>query len=277
MSQGDSEPPLDDSNGSSFNKSLLSLDKRRSLIEQAYTMRSRDFDRIKDNVIKPTLKDNESLLLLPYQDVLGIFEFTTKAPVWMHAVTWIPLCVYVWAALMKEHTPVTFMYCLCGSVVTWPLTEYVLHRFLFHFPVLWADGLLVSGVVNVIRLLVHTVHHAHPTDKMRIVTPLPLSLPVAALLLGPIVYYCPPRNLDLAYAWCTGMILGYVLYDMIHYYMHFGRPSELPDWLGPVKTNLRALHVSHANHHYSKMGHTESFGVSDTRWDYVFGTAKKRC
>jgi len=59
---------------------------------------------------------------------------------------------------------------------------------------------------------------------------------------------------------------------MVHYYLHFGTPSELPEWSQPVKKWVRALHKAHANHHYAEKGVRESFGVSHMIWDEVFGT-----
>jgi hypothetical protein len=228
------------------------------------------FDVIKDNLVKPVLKDNESLVILP--EPLRSLEFTTKAPVWMHLVTWIPFCTYVWVDVIQHHTHETVGMFAFAFAVLWPLTEYLLHRFAFHFPVAWAGCLpqWAGGSVNVVRLLVHTVHHAHPQDRLRLVTPLTLSVPIALLVLSPVFWIAPTR--DLAWAWCTGLLMGYVLYDMAHYYMHFGRPSELPDWLGPIKRHVRELHKAHANHHYSNGGHRESFGVAHTLWDHVFGT-----
>ena len=251
---------------------VAALDPSSSVITQAFWMRSSEFDRIKDKLITPSLQETQSLILL--MPFLSAFEFTTKAPVWMHAVTWIPACVAVWSVLMTQHTIWTLLAFVCASCVAWPLAEYLLHRFVFHFPVAWADRFprFICGPVNVFRLLVHTVHHAHPKDRMRIITPLPLSLPVAVLLLYPVFRVSPSQ--DMAYAWSTGMILGYVLYDMMHYYVHFGRPWELPEWLGPLKAHACALHKAHANHHFSSKGYETSFGVAHTFWDQALGTSK---
>jgi sterol desaturase/sphingolipid hydroxylase (fatty acid hydroxylase superfamily) len=242
------------------------LDPSSSVIVQAYWMRSRDFDRIKDKLITPALSEDQSIVLFG-----GAFEFVTKAPVWMHAVTWIPLCVYAWVVLMVEHTLWTFSVFVFAAFVAWPLTEYLLHRFAFHFPVAWADGFphFVSGPVNVFRLLLHTVHHAHPKDKLRIVTPLAMSIPIAVLLYPTTRFF---ESADAGYAWSTGMTMGYVAYDLTHYYMHFGKPWDLPEWLGPIKPWANELFMAHANHHYANEGYKQSFGVGHTLWDHVFGT-----
>lgn len=242
----------------------IPLDRTRSVILQAYTM-GEAFDVIKDAlIVNPTMKSGESLIILP--PLLAPLEFTTKAPVWLPLVVWLPVCWALWMRCIVQHSAWTGVACIGACLVVWPLLEYVLHRFIFHMPVAWAKG---NGIVNVVRLLLHTVHHAHPTDALRIVTPIPLSGAVALLVLPGVFLACPTR--DIAYAFTTGLILGYLSYDMMHYYLHFGRPNALPDWM-PGKAWLRRLHKSHANHHFAPHGYRESFGVAHTTWDAVFGT-----
>ncbi len=59
----------------------------------------------------------------------------------------------------------------------------------------------------------------------------------------------------------SGTTLAYLIYDLIHYYMHHGTP----------KINyIKDLKKYHMLHHY-KMG-TIGFGVSNKLWDFIFGS-----
>lgn len=241
------------------------LNPMHSLIAQAWNMGEK-FDKAKDQLITPTFDEWQSLPLLP--PPLESLEFLTKAPVWMHLVTWIPAVLFVWIKVIEKRTLGTYCIAWFGFIVVWPLVEYMLHRFVFHSPVAWAKG---NGAVNVIRLLMHTVHHAHPRDRMRIVTPLPMSILIGAVIAPP-VFWLLKNNSDEAWALICGITLGYVFYDMVHYYLHFGTPEALPLYTEPFRSWLRALHKAHANHHYARDGMKESFGVSHMLWDEIFRT-----
>ncbi|MGO9674557.1 MAG: sterol desaturase family protein, partial [Methylocella sp.] len=62
-----------------------------------------------------------------------------------------------------------------------------------------------------------------------------------------------------------GFIIGYLGYDMVHYYTHHAKPTTR---LGQT---LRRLHLLH---HFRDP--TRGFGVSAPWWDYVFGTQHVR-
>ena len=247
-----------------------------SAIVQGYQMTSEDFDVIKDSVAGRRLEPQNSLRLLPTTGWLAPLEPVTYAPWWLHLVTWVPACVvtYIWAL---PHTLRTWYFIVMGFVGFWPLTEYLVHRFVFHSSVAWAKCLPrpLQGCVNVLRLLCHTVHHAHPTDRLRIVTPLPMSLVIAAFVFSTILVVVPDRNG--AVALLVGVVLGFVYYDYVHYDLHLGIPLEQwPAWI-PAYITARVLRLrrAHRNHHYAPNGHEASFGVSSSEWDSVFGTLAK--
>ncbi|KAK1555346.1 hypothetical protein Q3G72_025188 [Acer saccharum] len=58
-----------------------------------------------------------------------------------------------------------------------------------------------------------------------------------------------------------GTLLGYVMYDCTHYYLHHGKPS---------KGYSRDLKRYHLNHHFRIQ--SEGFGITSSLWDRVFGT-----
>jgi dihydroceramide fatty acyl 2-hydroxylase len=61
-----------------------------------------------------------------------------------------------------------------------------------------------------------------------------------------------------------GGLLGYVIYDVTHYYLHHGQPS---------KDSLRHLKKYHLNHHFRIQN--KGFGITSSVWDRVFGTLPK--
>ncbi len=135
--------------------------------------------------------------------------------------------------------------------ILWTLTEYLGHRYLFHaeFPGRWGARL---------HFLIHGVHHDHPNDPLRLVMPPLLSAPIMliALLIGRVLFGIP-----LVYPALMGFMLGYLSYDMVHYYVHHAEP----------KTRLgRSLRRVHMLHHFRDP--ERGFGVSAPWWDKIFGT-----
>ncbi len=138
-----------------------------------------------------------------------------------------------------------------AGYITWTLTEYFGHRFLFHaeFP-----GKLGARI----HYLIHGVHHDHPSDPLRLVMPPLLSAPIMAasfVILRPI---CGPMLILPVWA---GFIAGYIAYDMVHYHVHHAQPRT---WAG------RMLRRRHMLHHFRDS--SLWFGVSAPWWDDLFGT-----
>lgn len=136
----------------------------------------------------------------------------------------------------------------------WTLFEYWLHRIVFHFE---PEG----GVGARLHWIIHGVHHDHPNDPMRLVMPPAVSVPLAAAVFG-LLYlifggrYAPGLG--------AGFFVGYLVYDMMHYYLHHFRPRG---WLG------RMLRERHMRHHFQD--DTRGFGISAPYWDEVFGTSTR--
>jgi dihydroceramide fatty acyl 2-hydroxylase len=173
----------------------------------------------------------------------------------------VPLVIFIPAiavlfALGQEGTPPLEVAGLIGGgYLFWTLTEYWMHRLVFHFEP-------QEGVGARLHWIIHGVHHDHPNDPMRLVMPPSVSLPLAAGFCGlfVLVLGTPP-----AYLFATGFLAGYLLYDMTHYHLHHHAPRTR---LGKL---LRELHM---RHHFQD--DTRGFGVSAPFWDYVFGTPLKR-
>src|SRR2546421_8605902 len=65
---------------------------------------------------------------------------------------------------------------LLGGYVFWTLTEYWLHRIVFHFEP-------EKGIGARLHWIIHGVHHDHPNDPMRLVMPPSVSVPLSALFI----------------------------------------------------------------------------------------------
>jgi dihydroceramide fatty acyl 2-hydroxylase len=136
----------------------------------------------------------------------------------------------------------------------WTLFEYWLHRIVFHFEP--TDGLGAR-----LHWIIHGVHHDHPNDPLRLVMPPAVSVPLAAAVFG-VLYlifgsrYAPPLG--------AGFFTGYLVYDMMHYYLHHFRPHGR---LG------RMLRERHMRHHFQD--DTRGFGISAPYWDEVFRTSAR--
>jgi sterol desaturase/sphingolipid hydroxylase (fatty acid hydroxylase superfamily) len=141
---------------------------------------------------------------------------------------------------------------LLGGYLFWTLTEYWLHRIVFHFEP-------EKGIGARLHWIIHGVHHDHPNDPMRLVMPPSVSVPLSALfVLGFYAVLGSPAFLPFS----AGFLAGYLLYDMLHYHMHHHRPTTA------VGKRLRELHM---RHHFQN--HERGYGVSAPFWDHVFGTA----
>jgi sterol desaturase/sphingolipid hydroxylase (fatty acid hydroxylase superfamily) len=138
----------------------------------------------------------------------------------------------------------------CG-VITWSLSEYWLHRLFFH----WQPG---GRWGQRLHFLVHGVHHMWPRDKYRLVMPPAVSISLFFTFLGLFYGLLGAR---LTWAFHAGFVIGYMTYDMTHYYIHHYNPrSEYG----------RRLKKHHMLHHFKDP--TKRFGVSNMVWDVVFGT-----
>jgi dihydroceramide fatty acyl 2-hydroxylase len=142
-----------------------------------------------------------------------------------------------------------------GGYAMWTLFEYWLHRVVFHFEP-------EKGLGARLHWIIHGIHHEHPNDPLRLVMPPSVSLPLGALVFGAIYLVFGARY---APGLGAGFFAGYLLYDMIHYYVHHFRPRGR---LG------RVLRERHMRHHFQD--ETKGFGISAPYWDEVFRTSSRR-
>jgi dihydroceramide fatty acyl 2-hydroxylase len=152
-------------------------------------------------------------------------------------------------------SPVTAIALLVLGYGFWTLTEYWIHRAIFHFEP--EDGLGAR-----FHWIIHGVHHDHPNDPLRLVMPPSVSVPLSTLFcLG---FWALLGTPDW-YAFGAGFLSGYLIYDMTHYYLHHHKP----------RTNFgRWLRELHMRHHFQD--DTRGFGISAPYWDKAFGTYWRR-
>lgn len=142
-----------------------------------------------------------------------------------------------------------------GGVGLWTLTEYWLHRLVFH----WEPD---NALGRRMHFIIHGIHHDHPNDKLRLVMPPAVAIPLAALFfLGFTFLFGTPA----AYPLFAGFIGGYLFYDYTHYYVHHFVPRSA---FG------RRLREQHMRHHFQDRRY--GFGVSSPLWDVVFRTLPRR-
>lgn len=172
-------------------------------------------------------------------------------------VVWTPIwCWFIYRSFFVLQIPIlSFLgFGLLGLLV-WTFTEYVMHRYVFHF--------IPHGKFQErLQFLLHGVHHDDPVDPTRLVMP-----PVLSLSLGYGLYLIyrvmlGPVNIVPFFSF---FIIGYLSYDYTHYAVHhFTMRSK---WGKMVKKH-------HMLHHYAT--HDARWGVSSPFWDVVFRTQEER-
>jgi dihydroceramide fatty acyl 2-hydroxylase len=185
--------------------------------------------------------------------------FTHISPVAV-LIIWVPVAIFFLArAIVTLPAGTSWLLIPAGiliGVFVWTLTEYLVHRFVFHYHA-------KSPELQRVFFLFHGVHHYQPQCKTRLVMPPAVSIPMALVFYA--IFYVVVSQLLGAASWVPalfcGFIAGYVTYDMIHYATHHA----------PMRRGyLKFLKRYHMQHHFRTPD--KRFGVSSPLWDKVFGT-----
>lgn len=179
---------------------------------------------------------------------------------WLENLTIISLSwfIAIWALLLPAIAVAGFAYTptvwapvfIALGWLTWSLTEYLLHRYVFHFEP--RSALLQRAV-----FIIHGNHHADSNDPLRNLMPPIVSIPVGLLIWAAALAVAGPVGTWLLF----GFICGYVIYDLVHYACH-----QLP-MRGRLGRMLKAHHMRH--HHLKKKG---NYAITGMVWDRVFAT-----
>jgi sterol desaturase/sphingolipid hydroxylase (fatty acid hydroxylase superfamily) len=182
----------------------------------------------------------------------GLFESLSKVHFTVPLFIYIPVIAYFsYRAFASGIGLLNFvLYFLIGLFV-WSATEYLLHRFIFHYHP-------TSKFGQRLHFIFHGVHHDFPRDKKRLVMPPSASIPLAALFYFLFSLVFPSVRL---YAFFPGFILGYLIYDMLHYAMHhYNFKSGV----------MKRIKQHHMLHHYQDPN--KGYGVSSSLWDIIMGS-----
>ncbi|MEM7110105.1 MAG: sterol desaturase family protein [Bacteroidota bacterium] len=136
------------------------------------------------------------------------------------------------------------------GLLIFTLTEYVMHRYIFHMAT-------YTAFRRKIQYAFHGVHHDYPKDKDRLAMPPVVSITIATILL----FLLELVMHDFVFAFLPGFLTGYAGYLFVHYIVHAFQPP---------KNIFKTLWIHHGIHHYKN--HERAFGVSSPLWDYIFRT-----
>ncbi|MES2647882.1 MAG: sterol desaturase family protein [Bacteroidota bacterium] len=178
---------------------------------------------------------------------------------WMNALSkvhfTVPLFIFIPAIVYACYLsfsmgigPGSFALYFIFGLMVWTITEYLLHRYIFHYhPVsLWGKRL---------HFIFHGIHHDYPRDKMRLVMPPTASIPLAAIFF---LFFSLVFKKKFLLAFFPGFLLGYLIYDMLHYAMHHY------NFKSGVMKKIKQHHMLHHYHDESK-----GYGVSSSLWDII--------
>jgi len=201
------------------------------------------------------------ILTNPVRDIIlfenTFLEMCSKSYWWMIPMFWGAYSYYQYT-LYTASTAANIISIIAG-IAFWTLAEYVLHRFLFHGEDNWMHHTPENKWIFTGHFMIHGIHHAFPSDRLRLVFP-----PIPGYILNLLIIH-PFNSLFIPDPYfrpfMTGFWIVYVIYHMIHYYLHHGQA---------LSEYFRDLKVYHMQHHY-KFGHI-GYGVSSKIWDAVFDT-----
>ncbi|KAF9426736.1 fatty acid alpha-hydroxylase [Entomortierella beljakovae] len=145
-------------------------------------------------------------------------EVFTKTPWYIIPMFWLPVVAYnVIQSLNMGLAPEMVLCYFIFGIVLWSLLEYILHRFLFHLD----DYLPDSTIYITAHFLLHECDFIH-----------------------------------VAHAVMAGAFLGYILYDMTHYYLHHAKV---------FKIHFTKMKTYHLAHHYKNF--EGGYGITSKLWD----------
>ncbi len=201
-------------------------------MEKKYISNSEESVRMfKSNLLEPLTKVHFTVPLILFIPV--IIYFTWEAFVVLDATVWQYAGFYI------------------VGLVIWSLVEYIMHRFVFHLPP-------KGAIMERMHFIFHGVHHDYPNDRLRLVLPPSVSIPLALLLYFIFAQLFNPLQMACFF---PGFITGYLIYDIGHYAMHhYNFKSGI----------MKKVKQHHMLHHYSD--DEKGYGVSTPLWDWIFGS-----
>lgn len=185
----------------------------------------------KSNLVEALSKVHFSVPLFIYVPVIGYF--------------------IVVALTFPATSTLTILVSCLGGLVFWTLTEYTLHRFVFHYEPSSKWG-------RRIHFIFHGIHHDFPNDALRLVMPPSVSIPLSTGFYFLFTFVMPPAYVPGFFA---TFMAGYLFYDISHYALHH-KQFKSAFW--------KKLKHHHMLHHYTDA--SRGYGVSSVLWDWIFRT-----
>ena len=186
-----------------------------------------------------------------------LLESVSKVHFSVPLFIFIPVILYfLWQAIsLQNFSLLTFFLSFGSGLVAWTATEYIMHRFVFHYvpDSKWGQRL---------HFIFHGVHHDYPNDRLRLVLPPSVSIPLA---LG--FYFLFRSVLPATWmpAFFASFLIGYLIYDMSHYAFHH---------LSIQNPLLKKMKQHHMRHHYQEPD--KGYGVSSVLWDKILDSDFKK-
>ncbi|TNV77759.1 hypothetical protein FGO68_gene8613 [Halteria grandinella] len=202
----------------------------------------------------------------PVKDVIlsenSILEALTKTSWFVIPLVWIPVIMILSYYSITLDAKLYVPFLLLGILI-WTFFEYLIHRFIFHGETIWVRNF---KAILIFHFLLHGIHHAFPQDRFRLVFPVVPGLILLNFVFIPMFTALFPYRF--AYPLLAGGALGYLCYDMIHYFLHHTRVEQVKGSL--VKRYWSQVKQYHMRHHYKD--DEKGFGVSQRLWDVIFRT-----
>lgn len=147
-------------------------------------------------------------------------ELFTMTPWWMIPLFWSFPMIYHTVFENPQPILLGILLFVIGAL-SWTFYEYCLHRFFFHSEDYWLPN---HPLVLANHFMIHGIHHAFPMDRYRLVFPVLPGLAVMYGIIRPsLSLVVPEQYLATIHG---GLILGYVCYDLIHYFQHHSSPKS---------------------------------------------------
>ena len=186
-----------------------------------------------------------------------ILDFFTRVPWYVPLFIFIPVIgMNMIAAIWYEaNSLLQILGMAVVGLLTWSLFEYFVHRWVFHTHP-------TNPTLARIHHISHGIHHDFPQDSLRLVMPPAVSIPLALIIFYSsqwVFWHLGAPELQRAFfAW---FVLGYLVYDMMHYATHHLHYKA--KWFQRIKEH-------HMKHHYRDPD--AGFGFTSKTWDKVFRT-----
>jgi sterol desaturase/sphingolipid hydroxylase (fatty acid hydroxylase superfamily) len=196
------------------------------------------------NVSDRNSPDRLRLFRNPWLEKLTVISLGAFLAVWAVllpgiAVTGFHVAPTVWAVPL-----------VVVGMIVWTLTEYALHRFVFHFEPR-------SPMLRQAIFVIHANHHADANDPLRNLMPPIVSIPVGLAVWALSVWVLGAQGTWFLF----GFMTGYVIYDLVHFACH-----QFP-MKGRIARMLKTHHMRH--HHFKVEG---NFAITGMIWDRIFST-----